>query len=51
MKIYLITIFLGSIVVLATRIINEPLATLLYFIIIFWMMMFSVVYFKKYKRN
>lgn len=60
MKIYLVIMFWGSILALCIRAINdyqnnvnpfnEPLTALVYLIIIFWIIIFSVVYYKKYKK-
>ncbi|MBG9692020.1 hypothetical protein ABD91_14425 [Lysinibacillus sphaericus] len=60
MKLYLMIMFWSSILVLAILIIKdyqnnvnpfiEPLTALVYLIIIFWIIFFSIMYFTKYKK-
>lgn len=61
MQVYLIVMFWGALLVLAVRIFtdynndvnpfNEPLSLLNYLIVIFWIIIFAVTYFKKFIKN
>ncbi|MFJ7982517.1 hypothetical protein ACIQ1D_19890 [Lysinibacillus xylanilyticus] len=61
MKVYLIVMFWGALLVLAVRIFtdynsdvnpfNEPLSLLYYLVVIFWIIIFAAIFFKKFIKN